>query len=104
LSAAAFLKEVGKKTPVTVRLSTVVHERGWALAFTLAVSTASNLTHCSMLLVLLFSIIKTHAAMLPMCVLIEHEVWLHFFQEYLQDIDFLVWHSTRLIYSETAIL
>ena len=28
LSAAAFLKEVGKKCPVTARLSTVVHEKG----------------------------------------------------------------------------
>ena len=28
LSAAAFLKDVGKKCPVTARLSTVVHERG----------------------------------------------------------------------------
>lgn len=28
LSAAAFLKEIGKKCPVTARLSTVVHERG----------------------------------------------------------------------------
>ena len=31
LSAAAFLKEVGKKTAVTARLSTVVHEAGCAL-------------------------------------------------------------------------
>lgn len=29
LSAAAFLKDVGKKCPVTARLSTVVHERGY---------------------------------------------------------------------------
>ena len=31
LSAAAFLKEIGKKCPVTARLSTVVHEKGCAL-------------------------------------------------------------------------
>ena len=31
LSAAAFLKEIGKKCPVTARLSTVVHERGYAI-------------------------------------------------------------------------
>lgn len=30
-SAADFLSSVGKKTPVTARLSTVVHERGCAL-------------------------------------------------------------------------
>ena len=28
LSAAAFLKDIGKQCPVTARLSTVVHERG----------------------------------------------------------------------------
>ncbi len=33
LSAAAFLKEIGKKCPVTARLSTVVHERGCAIFF-----------------------------------------------------------------------
>ena len=30
LSAAAFLSSMGKKTPLTARLSTVVHEKGYA--------------------------------------------------------------------------